>query len=84
MLHSTGRLVLALGAACCALLGRPTPAAGDTPAAPAVSASPIAPAMLDGLEWRLLGPFRSGWSTMAVGVAQQPDTYYSGYAGGGG
>ncbi len=47
-----------------------------TPAAD--SASP-----LNGLEWRLVGPFRSGWSTMAAGVADQPETYYSGYAGGG-
>jgi photosystem II stability/assembly factor-like uncharacterized protein len=48
------------------------PAAGDG------ASSPLA-----GLEWRLIGPFRSGWSTMAAGVADEPGTYYSGYAGGG-
>ena len=40
-------------------------------------------AMLDSLSWRLVGPFRGGWSTMAVGVPDEPDTYYFGAAGGG-
>ncbi len=35
------------------------------------------------LQWRLLGPFRGGWATMAVGVPTQPDTFYFGAAGGG-
>jgi photosystem II stability/assembly factor-like uncharacterized protein len=39
--------------------------------------------MLDALSWRLVGPFRGGWSTMAVGVPDEPDTYYFGAAGGG-
>ena len=30
---------------------------------------------LDGMQWRLVGPFRAGWSTMAAGVADQPDTF---------
>jgi photosystem II stability/assembly factor-like uncharacterized protein len=38
---------------------------------------------LPALEWRLLGPFRGGWSTMAVGVPEEPDTFYSAAAGGG-
>ena len=37
----------------------------------------------DGLRWRLLGPFRAGWSTAAEGVADAPDTFYFGAAGGG-
>ncbi len=37
----------------------------------------------DALRWRLLGPFRAGWSTMAQGIADQPDVYYFGAAGGG-
>jgi photosystem II stability/assembly factor-like uncharacterized protein len=74
MMHTISRLMPGLALACCALVARPVPAAGN---------ATVAPSMLDGLEWRLLGPFRSGWSTMAVGVAQQPDTYYSAYAGGG-
>jgi photosystem II stability/assembly factor-like uncharacterized protein len=36
-----------------------------------------------GMQWRLLGPFRAGWGTMAAGVADQPDTFYFGAAGGG-
>jgi photosystem II stability/assembly factor-like uncharacterized protein len=35
------------------------------------------------LQWRLLGPFRGGWATMAEGVPSQPDTFYFGAAGGG-
>jgi photosystem II stability/assembly factor-like uncharacterized protein len=38
---------------------------------------------LDGLSWRVVGPQRAGWGTMAVGVADQPDTFYFGAAGGG-
>jgi photosystem II stability/assembly factor-like uncharacterized protein len=51
-------------------------------AAPAI-AQPIPATQLDGLEWRLLGPFRGGWGTMAAGIAEQPDTFYFGAAGGG-
>ncbi len=35
------------------------------------------------LHWRLLGPFRAGWSTMATGIADQPETFVFGAAGGG-
>ena len=35
------------------------------------------------LSWRLVGPQRAGWGTVAVGIADQPDTYYFGAAGGG-
>jgi photosystem II stability/assembly factor-like uncharacterized protein len=35
------------------------------------------------MNWRLLGPFRAGWSTVAKGVADEPDTFYFGAAGGG-
>jgi photosystem II stability/assembly factor-like uncharacterized protein len=37
----------------------------------------------EGMRWRLIGPMRAGWSTMAQGIADQPDTYYFGAAGGG-
>src|SRR5678816_2404277 len=37
----------------------------------------------DGLNWRLVGPMRAGWSTVAKGIADQPDTYYFGAHGGG-
>jgi len=74
MLPTIRRLTVVFGFACCVFTAKPVIAAGD---------AAVAPAMLNGLEWRLLGPFRSGWSTMAVGVPQQPDTYFSAYAGGG-
>ncbi|MER3546381.1 MAG: hypothetical protein C4338_01790 [Rhodanobacteraceae bacterium] len=35
------------------------------------------------LQWRLLGPFRGGWGTMAQGIPNQPNVYYFGAAGGG-
>jgi len=33
------------------------------------------------LHWRLLGPFRAGWSSVAAGISGQPDTFYFGAAG---
>ncbi len=51
------------------------------------SASGAAPGvpdrMMEGMSWRLVGPHRAGWSTAAVGVPQEPDTFYFGAAGGG-
>jgi photosystem II stability/assembly factor-like uncharacterized protein len=38
---------------------------------------------LNDVQWRLLGPFRAGWSTTTQGIPDQPDTYYFGAAGGG-
>ncbi|HUN72001.1 MAG TPA: hypothetical protein VMU52_06780 [Steroidobacteraceae bacterium] len=35
------------------------------------------------LSWRLVGPFRGGWATMATGVAGNADTFYFAGAGGG-
>ena len=35
------------------------------------------------LRWRLLGPFRGGWSTTVAGVPTRPDTFWFGAAGGG-
>ncbi|MBM7127532.1 hypothetical protein ACFFJT_07985 [Dyella flava] len=34
-------------------------------------------------EWRLVGPYRGGWATMAAGDPSRPDTFYIGTAGGG-
>ncbi len=48
-----------------------------------VHAQSVDPAQLNGLQWRLLGPFRGGWGTMAAGIPDQLDTFYSGAAGGG-
>lgn len=49
----------------------------------AASAAQVPPSMSDGLSWRLVGPHRGGWAMMAVGVPQQPNTYYFAAAGGG-
>ncbi|HEV2448023.1 MAG TPA: hypothetical protein VGS58_18965, partial [Candidatus Sulfopaludibacter sp.] len=35
------------------------------------------------LKWRLVGPVRGGWATMAAGVPGKPDTFYFSGAGGG-
>ena len=35
------------------------------------------------MRWRQVGPFRAGWATMAVGITNEPNTYYFGGAGGG-
>jgi photosystem II stability/assembly factor-like uncharacterized protein len=43
----------------------------------------IPDSMLTGLQWRLVGPFRAGWGTMAAGIPDQPSTFYFGAAGGG-
>ncbi|HET9031363.1 MAG TPA: hypothetical protein VFN25_00520 [Dokdonella sp.] len=50
---------------------------------PLTYAQPVDSAQLRGLEWRLVGPFRGGWGTMAAGIPDQPDTFYFGAAGGG-
>ena len=53
---------------------------------PAHAATPSQPVLTDlysQLQWRLVGPFRAGWSTMAEGVPSQPDTFYFGGADGG-
>ena len=49
----------------------------------ALAANPVPDTALNDLDWRLVGPFRGGWSTVAVGVPEAPDTYYFGAAGGG-
>src|SRR5690349_4389989 len=38
---------------------------------------------LGGMQWRLIGPHRAGWGTAVAGIADQPDTFYFGAAGGG-
>ena len=43
----------------------------------------VDPGLLQGLEWRNIGPFRGGRATTAVGVPGQPLVYYMGATGGG-
>ncbi len=35
------------------------------------------------MKWRLVGPYRAGWGTVAEGIPDQPNTFYFGGAGGG-
>ena len=72
MLRRLSFLVLALS--CLSAAGFLPPALGaDAPPVPFYSA----------LQWRPVGPFRGGWSTMAVGVPSQPNVFYFGGADGG-
>lgn len=43
----------------------------------------VDPGMFAGLRWRMIGPFRGGRTVGAVGVPQQPGTYYIGVNNGG-
>lgn len=40
-------------------------------------------ALLDGMQWRLLGPHRAGWASAVVGAPDAAHTFYFGAAGGG-
>jgi len=51
-------------------------------AAPAQGQTSLAP-LYSALQWRELGPFRGGWSTMAAGVPSEPNVFYFGGADGG-
>src|SRR3954453_7465930 len=48
-----------------------------------MNAQTVSPALFNGLEWRLLGPFRAGRSVAATGVAGGGSTFYFGAVGGG-
>jgi photosystem II stability/assembly factor-like uncharacterized protein len=49
----------------------------------AVATPPSDATIAAAMQWRLLGPMRGGWSTVAQGIPSQPDTFYFGAAGGG-
>jgi photosystem II stability/assembly factor-like uncharacterized protein len=48
-----------------------------------MNAQTVSPALFNGLEWRLLGPFRAGRSVAATGVPGGGSTFYFGAVGGG-
>jgi len=52
-------------------------------ACPPAGADEVSGDLYQGLHWRLVGPFRGGWATMAAGVPGEPNTYYFGAADGG-
>ena len=49
----------------------------------AMPANAISADALGAVSWRLIGPHRAGWGTAVAGIAEQPDTFYFGAAGGG-
>jgi photosystem II stability/assembly factor-like uncharacterized protein len=69
--------LIALSFSCAALL-----ATNAAQSAVAAGAS-VPDGALNGLSWRLVGPQRAGWGTAVSGIADQPDTFYFGAAGGG-
>lgn len=48
-----------------------------------LAAQSISERAYSNLKWRLVGPYRAGWATMAVGVPNEPEVFYFGAAGGG-
>jgi photosystem II stability/assembly factor-like uncharacterized protein len=53
------------------------------PQGAAVARGPVPGSAYAQLRWRLVGPFRGGWATMAAGVDGSPDTFYFSGAGSG-
>lgn len=77
-----------LVAALSAVLAAQEPAPQQPAAAPAAAlqkdpAGPVPDALLDTLDWRLVGPFRGGRVGTVCGVVGNRDTYFFGSAGGG-
>jgi len=57
--------------------------AADSSATAAKPTESTAKSPLDGLKYRLVGPFRGGRATGVAGVVSEPNTYYFGAATGG-
>jgi photosystem II stability/assembly factor-like uncharacterized protein len=51
--------------------------------APGALAASLSDKAVAGMSWRLVGPHRAGWGTAVAGIADEPDTFYFGAAGGG-
>lgn len=75
MFHTSKRLVLSISLLILAILVS-SPLIARTPDIPGTD-------MLDGLEWRLVGPYRGGRVTTVTGVPDNPMLYYMGATGGG-
>ncbi len=58
------------------------PSSSSVSTPPAMSAA-VDPALLEGFEYRLAGPWRGGRVTTVTGVPSQPHTFYMGVASGG-
>src|SRR4249920_1752884 len=48
-----------------------------------VQSESVPPNAIQDLKWRLLGPLRAGWSMVAEGIPDEPNTFYFGSADGG-
>jgi photosystem II stability/assembly factor-like uncharacterized protein len=59
------------------------PAAALLAAVLSIAATPVDPPVLQGLEWRNVGPHRGGRVVAVAGVTSQPYVYYFGGTGGG-
>lgn len=75
MFHTSKRLVLSISLLILTILVS-SPLIARTPDIPGTD-------MLDGLEWRLVGPYRGGRVTTVTGVPDNPMLYYMGATGGG-
>jgi len=64
-----------------ALLPAPAQAQGQHTSAPMMES--VDPGLLQGLQFRLVGPYQGGRSTVVTGVPSQPNTFYMGVASGG-
>src|SRR6266478_455415 len=51
--------------------------------AASLPSQPLPANLLNGLEWRLIGPFRGGRALAVTGVPGDPNTFYFGAVGGG-
>ena len=76
------RLCLALAAVATALLSG-TRSTAETRSVTPAPRRDVDRALLQGLEWRSIGPYRGGRSVAVAGVASQPSVYYFGGTGGG-
>ena len=65
-----------------ALLSATVSVAADPSSTPVKSTDLSKKSPLDGLKYRLVGPFRGGRATGVTGVISEPNTYYFGAAGG--
>ena len=50
---------------------------------PALLAQAVSPALFNGLEWRMIGPFRAGRVVAVAGIPGDPTHFYFGAVGGG-
>src|SRR6202453_5092739 len=66
-----------------ALLSATVSVAADPSPTPVKSTDSASKSPLDGLKYRLVGPFRGGRATGVAGVVSEPNTYYFGASTGG-